>query len=557
MSKYAAITNFFRPTPRVSSQDCPSNDSSSAAEDESHRVSSLSKPTKGRQTENTVQIRHTISTLPSSIIQLSSDATSGLSSPPAPSSQQSLPDQTSVTEANRKDPSITSQSSSDINDDSSPRAKNETSLPTPKSAAKDSPRRSGADLPRGNASNPKDSGSAASQSMLTSSQRIVKNGEVMIRNSDDETDSADQSDSEDSLRGFDAMLEAQKQALEPAQDDLQNTNEQVDRVRRPKRKFQGTMPNYKVSHGFRDDSPVPPKKYKYSLKILAERRKEDEESSAAIDRAKHMVESFDQQQASTEKKCAIDTSILDSVLKGHVAENNVDRLKAAIERTEAFDHGKAWSFFGDNADDIEAEPFVFPQVEDEQIKRLFTDESTQQQSFLSGFVGDIAVKRRLPEEILLWIMSSICSEPRDDLNHAYICTLKDAIDQITPLLAPSHIDVLFRKVGATATAVSINATVVPYTIRSQSAETKSRPRLLSLLKLLSCLANAVDSESRIHILNTLCRLTLDHSVIQDIHTASAIEEVFASLIESMSETHVQHEVSCLRETSKNLLNLPF
>ena len=102
---------------------------------------------------------------------------------------------------------------------------------------------------------------------------------------------------------------------------------------------------------------------------------------------------------------------------------------------------------------------------------------------------------------------------------------------------------LFRKIGASATALDIDAPVAPHAAVSQSStEVVSRPSLLSLLHLVRNLASDLGADSRIHLIGTLCRLALDHSIPNSCHIILAIEDAFASLIESIPEQNLDHEV---------------
>ena len=544
MSRSASITKFFRPVDRPNQRKRPyPTDSFEAIQENLQRKNTLSSSKDHQETENETG-RVQCSTLSKS--QPLSDADPSLSSQALSLSQRSLLNRTFATSADPNEV-LDLPTSSASGPRSSPRedsAEKENSLPTPVSTYENSARPHTTLSPSQNGSGSNDTAIPASQSLLTSSQRIFRKGQVMIRNSDDETDSADQSDSDDSLRDFDAMLEAQKTLLNvQSQAISQAPGSSTEGAQRTRRKGKTVAPK-KESYIYRDNSPVPPKKYKYSLETLAKRRKQEDASSAAIHRARSMVEALDRQGVSSvEKKPIVDSGVLDTVLKEHGSEDNIGRLKAAIERTEAFDHDKTWSFFGARADEAKSDSAVFPRIEDERLDQLFADDRTRQQTFLSGFAGELASKGALPDEVMLWLMDSVCLESRDDLRYAYILTLRDAAESVVPLLAPDHINLLFREIGATATAVEVEIPIVPSVARSETSRAEARPSLLSVLTLLGSLSGAIGSASRIYILNVLCRLMLDKSVTKDIHASSAIEEVFASLVESIPESDVQREVS--------------
>lgn len=366
-----------------------------------------------------------------------------------------------------------------------------------------------------------------SQSVLTSSQRIVRDGETMIRNSDDESD--------DSLEDLEELFRGKRPAIpEPQLPSPDNDNAMQTR---------GKAAQAKSADISASMVPVMPKKYKYSLESLGKQRRQDEAAEENIARAKAVFETIDQQKASAgEKKRVIDTDFIESVMKDHGDEDEIGRLRTAIQRTEALEQGKSWSFFKEEADEPLFELSDFPTVEDQRLQRMFGENLPRQQAFMSGFAGEHAMKFGLPEEILLWIMDAICLEPRDDLRYSYTSTLSDATRHFAPLVTPEYIGNLFQKLGATDAALDIGLTVVPQLTLSQNVDTPSRPCLLSIIMLLGSLAGGLPAKSRIHLLITLCRLALDRTIVKDTHAISALEETFANLIGSIPGDSVEREV---------------
>lgn len=403
---------------------------------------------------------------------------------------------------------------------------------------------------------------SGSQPILSGSQRMVKNGEVMIRNSDDE------SSSEASFEDLNELLGRGRPSRQVSpQTDLQLPYPHA----KTRSNGEGTNKTFRrtgraVHRGKTAPSPpsallVLPKKYKLSLEALSKQRKQDDATKNDIAQAKSMLELYNRRIAPatendfrTEKRRILDVDLISSALKDHGDADEVDRLKTAILRTEALQHGKSWSFFDDSADQSLFEHTNFPDVEDDRLRRLFCKTSSRQQAFLSGYAGEYAMKGGLPEEIMLWIVNAVCLEPRDDLRYSYISTLTDAAKHFTALLTPDCIDNIFRQLGATAAAVDVEMPIVPLAALSQSVETTKRPSLLSILILLASVSGDMASRSRIHLLCTLCRLALDHTIVKDCHAISAIEGAFANLIESVSEQNLECEVRYRPKEVKDYTN---
>ena len=382
---------------------------------------------------------------------------------------------------------------------------------------------------------------------LTSSQRIVKNGEVVIRNSDDEFDSdSSLEDLTDLLLpgGRESRVQSSySDSLLPASP----LNKDAEDGRR-KSTRRRTRPD-KVAAPLRSALPLPFKKYKFDLDSLARHRSQDEASIGDIARANAMLGSCGQQQASASRnnggaptKSPFDATFIDTAMNGYGDEDGIVRLKTAIQRTEALNHGKSWSFFDERAEGPVFEQSDFPIMENDHVGRVLGKTSSRQQAFLSGYVGELATKGKLPEKILVWIMDAICLESRDDLRYSYIMTLTDASEHLASLLSPERITMLFRKIGATAAALNIEGSVIPNAALSPGIEAVSRPSLSSILGLFQITASDLSAESRRHLIYTLCRLALDHSVANSCHIISGIEDAFACLIESIPEQDLDHEV---------------
>ena len=396
----------------------------------------------------------------------------------------------------------------------------------------------------------------SSQSVLTSSQRIMKNGEVMIRNSDNE------SCSDSSLEDMDDLLcrkpsRETSPPPEPQLPDMSSKKKPVDG--KAKRKMRKSARAEKPASPHPSTLPIMPRAYKYSLESLAKQRKQHAASDEGLARATSMLQSYDERKADkgqpSENKGTSEVALINRVMKDHGEDDDASRLKTAIQRTEALQHGKSWPFFDNHSHTPLLEETDFPAVEDERLQPLLTKTTSREQAFVSGYVGEYAMKASLPEEILLWIMDEICLESRDDLRYSYTDVLRGASNQLSSLLNPERIDALFRKLGATAEGLNLEQPVTPRPVLSQSIEHISRPGLLSILDLLGSMVSTLATDCRIRLFCTLCRLALDHSIVRDWHAINAIGQVFSYLVDSIPEGDADHEVSHEAKLKKHKLTL--
>lgn len=205
--------------------------------------------------------------------------------------------------------------------------------------------------------------------LLASSQRIVKNGEVMIRNSDD-----DGSDSESSLGDIDDLLRSRRQ-LDPAVSspltDLGSSTpgltERSSPEERGKSRPRTRAIAHKQSRSARSVLSHPPK-YKYDLQTLVQRSATHQTAEANMSKARKFLESMQQRDALKASVIEEDLSVsrksnadmVTSALRGRGESNEVEKLMMAIHRTEALQQEKSWSFFEDDETQVIAEQAAFP-----------------------------------------------------------------------------------------------------------------------------------------------------------------------------------------------------
>ncbi|MCJ1414896.1 hypothetical protein MMC32_001225 [Xylographa parallela] len=186
-----------------------------------------------------------------------------------------------------------------------------------------------------------DTVSSASFPVVTSSQRVSRNGEFMIKNSDEDTDS------EVSLEDIGDILVGKKPTFvssPPTEPDLPPLPT-ANRIR-PSRQNE----KLRIS---RVSATLPPTtKYKFSLASLVANAEQDDATDEGTAQARQMIECLENRRAALEAKVDQDQGIknLDVGLLASIVEKQGDRdvigkLMQAIERTEALSMQNCWSFF--------------------------------------------------------------------------------------------------------------------------------------------------------------------------------------------------------------------
>ena len=195
---------------------------------------------------------------------------------------------------------------------------------------------------------------ASNGPVMTSSQRVTKNGETIIKNSDDE------SDSDDSLEDLDDLLSNRKSpriSSPPTEPDLPPVSATAQ-TRHSSRRTGHARSAIKAL-------PVVPK-YRFSLDTLVAHAAKDDAAEARAAEARQLVDSLDHRSTALEVKVGkgqvegnVNKRLLTTLVAQDGDEDNIDRLMHAIERTEALQIQKSWSFFDlrEQADVSEQEEF--------------------------------------------------------------------------------------------------------------------------------------------------------------------------------------------------------
>ncbi|KAL8664767.1 MAG: hypothetical protein Q9202_002770 [Teloschistes flavicans] len=203
--------------------------------------------------------------------------------------------------------------------------------------------------------------------IFNSSQRIVRNGEVIIKDSDDE-----RSDSDISLEDLEDLIAPRKRPLVPSSPPESGIPAPVPPVTTRSKTARSTR------KGNPDSAPVAADRtpsisialprYKFSLDTLIKQSKNDVDARAKINNAKHLLEDLEEQKPISQ---GIDTPRIDEGLLAAVVGDRdgnggtaIDDLKGAMERTEALYQDWIWSFFDPKQQHENIEPAVFPPIVD-------------------------------------------------------------------------------------------------------------------------------------------------------------------------------------------------
>ncbi|MCJ1355714.1 MAG: hypothetical protein MMC33_005706 [Icmadophila ericetorum] len=383
--------------------------------------------------------------------------------------------------------------------------------------------------------------------ILRSSNITVRKGETVIRNSDDESDSDVLMDELDRLfakQTSPTKLSSNKKAgLSPKPADLISTQHTKNNNSSGK-----GIKKKKLTHEAKSQQITP--RYKFSLESLVKQTEKDNALESGVVQANNMVAALERAGVTGDAKPPAGLSeLLASVAEKDGETGNVDRLMQAVQRTEALHQEVLWHFIEQDLSEQhgQEEEFPFPEAMGS-CKKIFGNPPDRLQAFLSGYVGEIALKGQLSSDVLSWLIKATCLEPSEHLRDAYRATIVDSADQLTPLMTPSTLTDLFRELGALEDALDLNKTAVPLARRvpiSNSNVPLPWSKVLSLLSLLEKTALYLSTEARVHTLCLLCRLSLDADLLRGNGLVIMVEDAFTSLATTAPVDEVEQVLSAV------------
>jgi hypothetical protein len=397
---------------------------------------------------------------------------------------------------------------------------------------------------------------SASESMVsmghtsTSSHRVVKDGEVTIMNSDAE------SDSDISLDDIDVLL-APRRPAPPVQPAPLPERSLPSPAPEPssRRNGRGGSSTKRVTGERLSALASAGQNSKYSLDALVAQAKKDTGADTKAAEARVLIGKLEERRVEHEAKVEqikddvnMNVDLLASIVKNQREESDFDRLMNSIRRQEMLETTKSWSFFQDNKPSTPIRSIQFLSIgKEHMLSSVCRNAEELSTIILNGYMGELAMKGHLPDDLVLFILDASCSDPNEALRSAYLSLITDARAQFQPYLTPGSIGRLLQNLGASREALDVNFPVVS-TERMPNRGEKETPDwqyLRSLLKLFINVADVMDLKCRSYTLGLLLRLSLDTAAVADRATSEALEDAIEDIVASFPEESVDTEVcSC-------------
>ncbi|OQO02140.1 hypothetical protein B0A48_11692 [Cryoendolithus antarcticus] len=362
--------------------------------------------------------------------------------------------------------------------------------------------------------------SSAPHSSQSSSRRIVKNGVPAVTNSDSASVS---SSSEDELADFDTLFPAKRRKLTPPGRKVTNPIDVASSSGaslRTSTRLTGERTARQYRSAYRPPSPPPTVTYKHSLRKIVSHNQKQAESQAKIAKAEAEVQDEDGQDAVAEKAETEDRSASAIAAAFTNTSEDYERMKAAIERTEAMKAEETFYYFRGEASVCpgEAEPYDFSVVDDG--FDFLEAESILKAACTTGFLASLASKRPLPDRLVGWMQRALLVEKSEELCVAYVAVLAAA----TRHSVNSHENRTIPSLGAEFRSQEKAASGLP-------------PNLKHLLLAMTVVtrSRACDPESDMAELASLVMLNNDEHVRSDLDLQIVVENTMQALLLSIGD----------------------
>ncbi|CAD6445596.1 011a36a3-7401-4e4e-b207-c1d164605912 [Sclerotinia trifoliorum] len=274
--------------------------------------------------------------------------------------------------------------------------------------------------------------------------------------------------------------------------------------------------------------------YKFDLKHLMGSAAADAALEAKERRLEEMV------QEDTEMGEDEPTSFKDDVHGNILRELNeekedgggkeVQKVLDAVKRTEEMNVGNRWYFFETKESPmLKRQPFPTPSLPENWKNDLF-EPQTRHQTFVSGFAENmVTYGKKLPDEIIQWILNDFCMEEQNDLQNSYLFLLRISGRQVHGLVTPEVIRKMFRSIGATTTAITVSEKIKPRPEIADAYSHQPWPKVRALISLINLIAKPLQEASRLEVICILLRLCIDPILLERVDLLSLVQKALHNL----------------------------
>jgi len=365
----------------------------------------------------------------------------------------------------------------------------------------------------------------------TSTQSVFEDGKVVVVRGSDGDDS-------DSLSSLDDILGRRKSETATSSSsplELDADEYEAERIRTIFR-FTSGRSQPLVGRDKLRELYSKEKDHKVDIGSLMVDHIDDQEIEGNVAKAIQGYEASKQEEERSRAQGDIDRNLLAAVVaEAPGASDDMSRLMSAVERTEALNIDRSWSFFGPRGPQT---PTVKP-VEivtnvqwNNWWRESLQDDECRSRTFLSGYIGEAWSYGQLPDEFIQWTFENIAQEPKDELRRSYVQAFRQVKSEwVRSQVDPATVGRIFLSIGASQNSVSCEDLIEPAAYISRSHEAPDYRHLLSVIEMFLVMAPHLEASAHQKLLAIMARLSLDAHIMADARVSVAVEDGLAELIE--------------------------
>ncbi|KAF2639288.1 hypothetical protein P280DRAFT_58113 [Massarina eburnea CBS 473.64] len=341
--------------------------------------------------------------------------------------------------------------------------------------------------------------SQSSANSVTTSKRIVSNGEPMVLDSGSESD--------DSLGELEWATKADPKVT-PTATIKPRARAKDNGLRKPPEKKKGDK-------GFNDF-------LQRTLQSTAAERK-IAELEAELDRPEEEVTQDEDHEISEET--------LANVLRNGDDPDRAKNLHRTLQRVNALQMDCVFHLFRADWTVLSmTRPFPMHSLPNHSWTSVFQNHSSQEQAFMSGFAQLVFRFQELPEELGLWMIDQVCTNENEALNDRYLQLLEEHHHHFEDLFDKARVTSIFNGIGVAAAPLDPQKQVAPSFEPEGSGKRPLPQPLISICRLLQAAAPHLRTEASSHALYILFHVCMDDSVGSDMELLYHVQETIEALM---------------------------
>ncbi|KJY00998.1 hypothetical protein TI39_contig306g00018 [Zymoseptoria brevis] len=252
-------------------------------------------------------------------------------------------------------------------------------------------------------------------STASSSKRVTKGGLKGVTNSDSDTDDSSGEDIPDIME----LISNKRVKLSPP----------VEAKKTPTLLGRQTT---RLSNGSRQSSlstvlQSPPRKvYRNSLKSLVAQKEKQNMSEAMIASMEMELDESVQREEMSRSRQLADTGSSALLAAAGSDDEDQERVRLALARTEALQNADQYHFFLDDRPREGGKPFPVADLPDAPWSSIFRNENSRAQACITGFAAELAGRYGMPWGVTSWFADQLVHEPNEQLRDSYVDIIRAA-----------------------------------------------------------------------------------------------------------------------------------